>query len=237
MLPPIEKEYIRKEGSRVPILLGATSFEEGGRQGVAFVLDLTERRRMEAEAQQSELRYRDAQMELARANRVSTLGQLTASVAHEVSQPIATARNNASAALHFLDRNPPDIKEVREALSCIVSDTDRAGEIIGRIRDHIKKVPPRKNSFDLNGAIHEVIALARSEAARNGVSVHVRLTQGLSPVQADRVQLQQVVLNLILNAVEAMSSVNEGPRELLIGTELEPNGRCPRGGARFGTGD
>ena len=174
--------------------------------------DITEGKRA-AEA------LREAQMELAHANRVATMGQLTASIAHEVSQPVATARNNASAALHFLDRSPPDLEEVREALRCVVSDTDRARDIIGRIRDHIKKAPPRKESFDLNEAIHEVIALARSEVAKSGVSVQKRLTEGLSPVQADRVQLQQVMLNLILNAIEAMSSVDEGPRELLISTE------------------
>jgi C4-dicarboxylate-specific signal transduction histidine kinase len=162
---------------------------------------------------------REAQTELAHANRVATMGQLTASIAHEVSQPVATARNNVSAALHFLNRSPPELDEVREALRCVVSDTERARDIIGQIRDHIKKAPPRKESFDLNEAIHEVIALARREVAKSGVLVERRPAEGLSPVQADRVQLQQVILNLILNAVEAMSSVNEGPRELLISTD------------------
>jgi PAS domain S-box-containing protein len=162
---------------------------------------------------------REAQMELAHANRIATMGHLTASIAHEVSQPVATARNNASAALNFLDRSPPDLEEVKEALTCVLSDTDRARDIIGRIRDHIKKAPPRRDSFDLNEAIHEVIALARSEVAKNGVSVHSRLAEGWCVVHADHVQVQQVVLNLILNAIEAMSSGDEGPRELLISTE------------------
>ena len=100
-----------------------------------------------------------------------------------------------------------------------MGDADRAGNIIDRIRDHIKKAPPRKHRFDLNEAINEVIVLARSAIAKNGVSVQTRLTEGLAPVQGDRVQLQQVVLNLILNAVEAMGSVEAGPRELLISTE------------------
>jgi C4-dicarboxylate-specific signal transduction histidine kinase len=147
------------------------------------------------------------------------MGHLTASIAHEVSQPVATARNNASATLNFLDRSPPDLEEVKEALTCVLSDTDRARDIIGRIRDHIKKAPPRRDSFDLNEAIHEVIALARSEVAKNGVSVHSRLAEGWCVVHADHVQVQQVVLNLILNAIEAMSSGDEGPRELLISTE------------------
>jgi C4-dicarboxylate-specific signal transduction histidine kinase len=162
---------------------------------------------------------REAQMELAHANRIATMGHLTASIAHEVSQPVATARNNASATLNFLDRSPPDLEEVKEALTCVLSDTDRARDIIGRIRDHIKKAPPRRDSFDLNEAIHEVIALARSEVAKNGVSVHSRLAEGWCVVHADHVQVQQVVLNLILNAIEAMSSGDEGPRELLISTE------------------
>jgi signal transduction histidine kinase len=121
--------------------------------------------------------------------------------------------------VHFLDRNPPELGEVREALECIVADADRAGDIIDRIRDHIKKTPPRRGRFDLNSAINEVIALAESAITTNGVSVRTRLAEPLLPVQGDRVQLQQVVLNLILNAVEAMSSVEAEPRELLISTE------------------
>jgi len=150
------------------------------------------------------------------------LGQLTASIAHEVKQPIAAARNNASAALNFLDKQPPDLGEVRETLSFIVGDADRAGAIIDRIREHIKKAPPRNDRFDLNKAIDEVIGLARSAIAENGVSVQTRLTEGLPAIQGDRVQLQQVVLNLILNAVEAMSAVDEGVRELLLTTEQSP---------------
>ena len=105
-----------------------------------------------------------------------------------------------------------------------MGDADRAGDIIDRIRDHIKKAPPRKDHFDLNEAINEVIVLARSAITKNGVSVQTRLTEGLFPVQGDRVQLQQVVLNLILNAVEAMGSVEAGPRELLISTEQNQTG-------------
>ena len=157
-------------------------------------------------------------------NRLSMMGELAASLAHEIKQPIASARNNARAALNFLDKQPPDLGEVREALGCVVGDADRAGDIIDRIRDHIKKAPPRKDRFDLNEAINEVIVLARGAIIKNGVSVQTRLTEGLFPVQGDRVQLQQVVLNLILNAVEAMGSVEAGPRELLISTEQNQNG-------------
>ena len=169
--------------------------------------------------QRAEASLRTVQAELAHVSRVMTLGQLTASIAHEVNQPIGSARNNARAALNFLDGSPPDLDEVREALGCIVADADRAGGIIERIRDQIKKVPPRNDCFDLNQAIEEVIGLAQSTITENGVSMQTRLASGMAPVHGDRVQLQQVVLNLILNAVEAMNSVEAAERELLITTD------------------
>ena len=175
-------------------------------------------------AQEEHERLRQLESDLAHMNRLSMMGELAASLAHEITQPIASARNNARAALNFLDKQPPDLGDVREALACVVGDADRAGAIIDRIRDHIKKVPPRRHRFDLNEAINEVIGLARSAIIRNGVSVQTRLTEGLAPVQGDRVQLQQVVLNLILNAVDAMSTVEAGPRELLISTEQTQTG-------------
>src|SRR5271154_3518033 len=335
---PIEKEYLRKDGSRVPVLVGSAKFE-GANQGVAFVLDLTERKKAEEQLRLSEARLAEAQRlshsgvaaynetailygseetyriwgfdpaqgipsreavnqrihpddrdrvvaevqravgerrdysieyrillpegtakhlesigrpvfsasgklveivvthldvterkraedeherlrqlesDLAHMNRVSMMGELAASLAHEITQPIATARNNARAALNFLDKQPSDLSEVREALGCVVGDADRAGVIVDRIRDHIKKAPPRKHRFDLNLAIDEVIGLARSAIAKIGVSVRTRLTEGLLAVEGDRVQLQQVLLNLVLNAAEAMSTVHEGTRDLLI---------------------
>jgi signal transduction histidine kinase len=146
------------------------------------------------------------------------MGELAASLAHEILHPIATARNNARAATRFLDMSPPNMAEVREALACIVRDADRGKAIVDRIRDHIKKAPPLRELFDLNEAIHEVIVMVRSAIANNRVLVRTRLRE-LSPVLGDRVQLQQVVMNLTLNAVEAMSSVADGARELSIGTE------------------
>jgi PAS domain S-box-containing protein len=213
--PPFEKEYMRKDGTRVPVLIGEAIFEEGGNQGVAYVLDLTERKR----AQEEHEKLRQLESDIARINRLSMMGELTASLAHEIKQPIAAARNNARAALNFLGKQPPDLGEVSEALGCVVGDADRAGNIIDRIRDQVQKAPPRKERFDLNEAIDEVVLLARGAIGKNGVSAENKLTKGPLPVEGDRVQLQQVVLNLILNAVEAMGSVQEGPRELSISTE------------------
>jgi PAS domain S-box-containing protein len=215
---PFEKEYLRKDGSRVPVLTGGTLFEESGNQGVSFVLDLTERKRAEAEARESERRYREAQMALAHANRVTTMGQLTASIAHEVSQPIAATVANADAALRWLGGHPPDLEEVRQALHAIIKDGHRAGDVIGRIRGLIKNVPPRDDQLDINEAIREVIGVARSELLRNGVALQTELAKGLPLARGDRVQLQQIVLNLLMNAVEAMSDAPTGARDLLIST-------------------
>jgi PAS domain S-box-containing protein len=222
---PYEKEYFRKDGSRLPVLVGAASFDQNGKQGVSFVLDLTERKRAEAEARESERRYREVQMELAHANRVATMGQLTASIAHEVNQPIAGMVTSAQAARRWLDRQPPHLEDARQALARIVKDGNRAGDVIGRIRELIKKAPPRKDWVDINEAIREVIELTRGEAVKTGVSVQMHLAEALPRIHGDRVQLQQVILNLIINGVEAMGGVRDGPRELLISTgQAEPGG-------------
>jgi C4-dicarboxylate-specific signal transduction histidine kinase len=178
----------------------------------------------EAEARESEQRYREVQLELAHANRVATTGQLTASITHEVNQPLTAAVTYALAARRWLGAEPPNFREVDDALSLVVREGKRAGEVVGRIRALIKKAPPRKDAVTINDAVLEVIALTRTEAANNSVSVRTQLADGLPRVQGDRVQLQQVLLNLILNAIEAMRDISEEERELLISTRHEPDG-------------
>jgi PAS domain S-box-containing protein len=185
---------------------------------VATHVDVTERKR----AQEEHERLRQLEADLAHVNRISIMGELAASLAHEILHPIATARNNARAGMRFLELSPPNLGEVKEALACVVRDADRAKDIVGRMRDHIKKAPPRREPFDLNEAIHEVIVTVRSAIDKNGVSVQTRLMRGLNPILGDRVQVQQVVLNLILNATEAMSSVDEGARNLSISIKQGP---------------
>jgi len=202
--------------------IGRPAFSASGElvEIVTTQIDVTERKR----AQEEHKRLLQLEADFAHMNRVSMLGELAASLSHEIMQPIASARNNARAAQKFLEMEPPDLGEVREAVASFVSDTDRTGEIIARIREQIKKAPPRKERFDLNAAIEEVIILVRSATNRNGVLVEMRLADGLSLVAGDRVQLQQVLLNLVLNAVEAMGSVEAGARKLLISTEQDRTG-------------
>jgi signal transduction histidine kinase len=165
-----------------------------------------------------------AQTELAHANRVATMGQLAASIAHEIKQPIGAAIGSAQAALNWLGNRPPNLEEVGQGLSRIIEAGDRAHDVIDRIQNLFKKAPPRKDPLDINQAIFQVVAVTRGETTKNKVSVETQLGNGLPPVRGDRIQLEQVLLNLVINAVEAMASTREGARQLLIRTGKDGSG-------------
>jgi C4-dicarboxylate-specific signal transduction histidine kinase len=202
---------LRKDGSRVPVLVGIAAFDAQLDQGVAFVIDLTERKRAEVEA-------REARSELAHANRVAAMGQLSASIGHEISQPLSGVITNAETGLLWLKTESPNVQEAVGAFSRVVRDGKRASEIVNRIRALVKKAPPQKDILHINEAIREVVVLTRSEAAKNGVLIETQLGSKLPPIQGDRVQLQQVILNLVVNAVDAIGGQKAGPREVLIET-------------------
>jgi PAS domain S-box-containing protein len=344
---PIEKEFFRKDGSRLPILLGAATFEEGGNQGVAFVLDLTDRKHAEEAARRSEKELRDVietvpamvwtalpdghvdfinrrwqeftgmsldetlgwnweaeapfhpddleqymgkwnaslatgqsfeaemrirraadgeyrwlfesavplrdeqgnilkwygfvvdiedrkrgeealhktQMELAHVTRVTTLGELTASIAHEVNQPLAAIVTNGEVGLQWLDHESPDLAEVREALSDMISNGRRASEIVQRLRALSSNTETQKVALNINEAISEVIPLVQQEVLSHRVSLCLDLGPGLPAVLGDRVQLQQVIINLIVNGMEAMAPIADRPRELVVRSQLDDSGQ------------
>jgi C4-dicarboxylate-specific signal transduction histidine kinase len=168
---------------------------------------------------------RDAHAQLAHVSRVATIGQLTASIAHEVNQPIGALVTNAHAALRMLSAVPPDLKQTREALDDIIKDGRRVSDVIQRIRALVKKAPAQVELLDVNDVIAETIALARTEILRNDVSLQIQLGPDLPPVRGDRVQLQQVIMNLVMNAVEAMSGMDQGARELQIATDQDREDR------------
>jgi PAS domain S-box-containing protein len=219
-----EKEFFRKDGSRVPVLLGGALFEGDGNDGVAFVLDLTEQKRAQEKLQEAQQSLYATQGELARISRLTTMGELAASIAHEVNQPLTAVTNNANACLRLhADRNL-DPEVLRRVLEEIVADGNRASAVIARIRGFIKKAPAEKSELDVNEVIPEVLALVGPELQKNRVSVECDLKEALPLVLADRVQLQQVLLNLVVNGIEAMTEVTERPRKLVVQSEIEESG-------------
>ena len=238
-------DYVRRNNSRsllcLPLMrqgvLGGLLYLENTLTSHAFTPERTallevlasqaaislENTRLYSDLQEREAKVRGLQTELAHANRVETMGQLSASIAHEIKQPVAAMVTNAQAALRWL-AEPLDTQEAREALARIVRDGDRAANVVGRIRALFKKAPPRRDDLEINDAIQEVIALIHGEVVKGRVSLRSQLVEGLPLVQGDRVQLQQVVLNLIINAVEAMSGIGEDLRELVITTATAGSG-------------
>lgn len=217
---------VRKNGTRfwANVVIDSIRNDAGQLIGYAKITrDITEQKI----ARESERRYREVQAELAHANRAATMDQLTASIAHEIQQPICATAANACAALRWLDSSPANLGEVRQALERIISDAMRAGGVVGRIRDLINKAPSRKDSVDINEAVGEAIELTRSEAAKNDVSILTVFGNGLPFIVGDRLQLQQVILNLIVNAVESINATSMGTREVLICTAADSsNGVC-----------
>ncbi|SIO47501.1 PAS domain S-box-containing protein [Bradyrhizobium erythrophlei] len=185
------------------------------RVGILFN-DITERKRAEAEARDSERRYREAQAELAHVTRVTTLGELTASIAHEVNQPLAAVVANAEACLRWLDRATPDLNAARRSVKWVIDDGNRASEVIGRVRALANKTSLEKMPLDVSDVVRETIPLVQSELIVHQVSLRMELAPALPMILGDRVQLQQVIINLVMNGAEAMQSVTDRPRELVI---------------------
>lgn len=219
---PYEKEYVRKDGIRVPVMVGGALFEGSQSAGVAFVLDLTEQKRAQEKLDDARRALHTTQAELARVTRLTTMGELGASIAHEVNQPLTAVTNNGSACLRLLAKGNLDPEVLRRALEEIVADATRASAVIGRIRTFIKKAPTEMCELDINNVIREVLALAGHELQNNQVLVDCHLTETLPRVRADRVQLQQVLLNLIMNGVEAMTAAQ--PRTLSLESRTDESG-------------
>jgi C4-dicarboxylate-specific signal transduction histidine kinase len=185
------------------------STESGDLEFVGTVMDMTERRRAE-EA------LRSAQEELIRVARLTTMGELLASIAHEINQPLAAVAISGGTCLRWLSRDQPDLASAREAVSRIVRDAHRAADVIRSLRALTKKSGPQLTQLDIHDAIQEVLALTRGELQQHGVVLHTDLASGDRPVLGDRVQLQQVLLNLIMNAIQAMGAVTDRRRELTV---------------------
>jgi C4-dicarboxylate-specific signal transduction histidine kinase len=218
-----------KTGDPIPVLYSAFRIDDpetGQPVNVGNVCsDITDRKRAEQKLRASEQRLVDAQMELARVTRVTTLGELTASIAHEVNQPLAAVVANAEACLSWLDRAIPDLDAARRSVEWIISDGNRASEVIRRVRALAKKSDIEMVPLDVNDVVREVITLVQREVFSHQVSLLMELAPALPTILADRVQLQQVIINLVMNGIEAMQSVTDWPRELVIRSGQEEETR------------
>ncbi len=211
-----EIQKVRKDGSRLWVRENAKAVRRPDNQLIVLIAceDVTARKRAEAELHES-------QANLAHVTRVTALGELAASIAHEVNQPLAAVVTNAAACLRWLDRAPPDLNEARGAVEAIIKDGSRAGEIIQRVRALVNKTVEQKAPLDINDVVNEVISLVQHELLSHRASLRLELTPGLPLVLADRIELQQVILNLVINGIEAMQGVTDRPRELVIRTRQD----------------
>jgi PAS domain S-box-containing protein len=212
---------LRKNGQEFPVEI---SFGEvtadGHRIFTGFVRDISERK----QAEELRASLHTTQLELAQVSRLTTMGELTASIAHEVNQPLTAVTNNANACLRLLARRNLDPEVLHRALDEIVADGTRASAVIARIRAFIKKTPAERKELDINDVIQEVLALARRELSENRVLLELQLTKALPLVLADRVQLQQILLNLIMNGIEAMTSITDRRRMIWVQSRVDESG-------------
>jgi PAS domain S-box-containing protein len=226
---PFEKEYIRKDGRRVPVMVGSAILEGSQEMGLAFVLDLTERKRAEEQLQA-------LQAQLAHATRVTTLGELSASVAHELGQPLAAIVTNGEACLRWLGHRTPQPEEVRACVEHMIAEGRRASEIVQGIRSLTKRANPQKTRLELNDVVNDVMSLVQREVLNHRVSLRLKLASELPPLLGDRVQLQQVIINFVMNGIQAMADIGDAPRELLIESRHDDGGHVVVAVRDSGTG-
>ena len=219
----VETVRSHKNGTRVPVSLLCVPVSSNGRGNTGYVIyrDITETKRLQDEQR----RYHEVQLQLAHANRIATLGQLSASIAHELNQPLTGVITNCGTCLRMLTSDSPNLDGAQEAVRRTMRDGQRASEVITRLRALFDKKGPASEPVDLNEATREVIALSLGELQNSGAIVRTELADDLPSVVADRIQLQQVVLNLLRNAVDAMNAVDDRPKDLLIKTEREEGDR------------
>jgi PAS domain S-box-containing protein len=219
----VETDCRHKIGTRIPVSAICVPVSSKGTGNIGYVIyrDMTETKRL----QQEQLRYHGIQLELAHANRIAALGELSASIAHELNQPLTGIITNCATCSRMLTSDTPDLEGAREAVRRTMRDGNRASDVVTRLRALFNKKEPASETVDLNEATREVIGLSLSEIQNSRVIVRTELADDLPFVTADRVQLQQVVLNLLRNALDAMNTVDDRPRDLLIRTEREEGDR------------